>query len=188
MRLFLALLVLACLAAAEPPLQAPTATPPVQRVEVAEDVNVRSGPGTQYDLVGVLIPGQTSEILGRSPDGQWLQIVYVGGPSNTGWVLAQFVRVVGDISTFPTVQPPPTATRPPTSTPALPAAPGTPTVDPVEAGRLPTFTPPAPQVQPTLLPAQGAGPSAPFPPAALILGLLVLGTLGGLLSLLRGRR
>lgn len=174
--------------AVQPPAQAATNTLPPLRVEIptnGESVNVRTGPATEYDQVGVLVGGQSAEILGRSPDGRWVQIVYIGGPDNLGWVFAPNVRVVGDIAVMPTVMPPPTATLPPTdpffATPNL-TAPGP------DANRLPTFTPPAIEVRPTLLPAQGNQPAAAFPPAILIIVLVVLGSFGGLLSLMRSRQ
>jgi hypothetical protein len=175
---------------AAPALQAATPTLPAERVDIFDtDVNVRNGPGTYYDQVGVLVPGQTSAILGQSPLGDWIKIVYIGGPDNTGWVLADFVRIVGDNANIPTVLPPPTPTLRPTTTPE----PGS-TRGPLPIGtqvtgdgRLPTFTPPAVQARPTLLPAQGVREGAAFPPAVLIIVLFVLGSFGGILSVLRFR-
>jgi hypothetical protein len=171
--------------AAPMPQVAPT-TPPPWWVEIYEDVNVRAGPGTDYDLIGTLIPGQSSEILGRSPAGNWLKIRYVGGPNNEGWVLRDFVRVMGDAPNMPTLMPPPTPTLPPTPRPINPEPEGSATPDP-EANRLPTYTPPVVEARPTLLPAQGLRPASGFPPAAMILALFVLGSFGGVISLLRQR-
>src|SRR4026209_364730 len=94
--------------------QAATPTLPAERVEIFQDVNVRSGPGTESDQVGVLVPGQTSAILGQSPKSHWIKIEYIGGPDNTGWVVAEFVRIIGDNANIPTIVPPPTPTRRPT--------------------------------------------------------------------------
>jgi len=177
-------------AAAAPPGQAATETPPPNRVEIFQDVNVRGGPCTCYDQVGVLLPGQTSAIIGRNPEGTWYEIEYVGGPNGIGWVFKDLVRVIGDVNSMPTVIPPPTPTLPPTTTP-LPGVTTGPnfasTITPV-ANRLPTFTPPAAVAQPTLLPAQGVTSGGAFPPAVLIIVLFVLGTLGIMLSLLRLRQ
>ena len=57
-----------------------------------------------------------------------------------------------------------------------------------DAGRLPTFTPPAPEIRPTLLPAQGVTVQSGFPPAILITVLFVLGGFGGVLTIFRSRR
>src|SRR3990172_3877439 len=113
------------------------------RVEafLAEPTNVRAGPGTDYDLVGTLVKGQSGAILGqvlRSPY-VWLKIVYIGGPDNAGWVLKDLVRVAGDLNTVPILDLPPTPTLPPTSTAAGAAFERTPTPPPQP---LPTFTPP----------------------------------------------
>lgn len=177
-------------AAAAPLPQAATPTLPAERVEIFQDVNVRSGPGTEYDQVGVVVPGQTSAILGQSPDSAWIKIEYIGGPDNTGWVFAQFVRIIGDNANIPTLIPPATPTLRPTTTPE-PGATSGPLPIGTQAtgdGRLPTFTPPAVQSRPTLLPAQGVREGAAFPPAVLIIVLFVLGSFGGILSLLRFRR
>ena len=177
-------------AAAAPLLQAATVTPPANRVEIFQDANVRAGPGTDYDLVGVLIPGQTSPILGQSSDSSWLMIEYIGGPDNVGWVFAPNVHMIGDLPSIPTVSPPATPTLRPTTTPEPGSTSGPLPIETENpnAGRLPTFTPPAPQGRPTLLPAQGVRSGGAFPPAALIIVLFVLGAFGGMLSLLRIRR
>jgi hypothetical protein len=177
-------------ALAASPRQAATETQPANRVEIFADVNVRAGPCTCYDQVGVLLPGQTSAIIGRNPEGTWFEIEYVGGSNGVGWVFKDLVHMVGDLNTMPTVVPPPTPTLPPTTTPgpgdtqsSLFISSATP-----NANRLPTFTAPAAIAIPTLLPAQGVSTGGAFPPAVLIIVLLVLGTLGVLLSLLRLRQ
>jgi hypothetical protein len=167
--------------------QASSATPPPVRVEAFQQTNVRSGPGAYYDQVGVMVAGQVGEVIGRSPDSQWLKIVYIGAPENSGWVFRDFVSLVGELPNIPTVLPPPTPTLPPTPTPAVfgtPANLGTP--DPAE-NALPTYTAPAPIVRPTLLPVQGTRQAVSFPPAVLIIVLVVLGTFGGLVGMLRAR-
>ena len=176
-------------AAAQP---APTFTPvpagPQVIVYQDEPVNVRGGPGTQYDQVGILIEGQAAAILGVTEIGSftWFKIVYIGGPDNTGWVWKNLVGVLGDVLSAPTIIPPPTPTVRPTSTPGVLPADGSLTPSP-GATRLPTFTPPAVIVHPTLLPAQGAQQSGSVPPAMIILSLFVIGILGSLASLLRRR-
>src|SRR5258708_5457524 len=95
-------------AVAGPARPAATANLPPNRVEIFADVNVRAGPCTCYDLVGVLVPGQTSAIVGRNPEGTWFEIEYIGGPDGVGWVFKDLVHVVGDVNTMPTIIPPPT--------------------------------------------------------------------------------
>lgn len=59
-------------------------------------VNVRSGPGTQYDIIGQLNSGNEVLITGRSNDeSDWLRIDYLG---RDGWVAYFTVTVLGDAS------------------------------------------------------------------------------------------
>lgn len=185
---------LAALSLSAPAVRSAVAAPPAQataegvRVEVFEDVNVRAGPGTDYDLIGKMIAGQAEAVLGKATNGQflWLKVVYFGGPENTGWVLSGLVRVVGDVQAVPDLGLPPTPTRPATATlEVFVEATTTPGPD---AGRPPTFTPAAPSVRPTLLPVQGvASGSGAFPPALAIIVLFVMGVFAGLVSLVRSR-
>ena len=64
-------------------------------------VNVRSGPGTGYDILGRLSGGQRAGIIGKSDNDEWWQIRYGGQPA---WVSARYVRAIGDVRTVPTVQ------------------------------------------------------------------------------------
>ena len=156
-------------------------------VEAIEQVNARSGPGTDYDLIGVLIANQAAPALGRSPGGTWIKIHYPGGPDNTAWVFADLVRLNGVTrEQLPTVQAPPTPTLPPTATSAVILTAGVSSA--ASPTRRPTFTPPPPYVEPTALPTEGPVERAGFPPALLIIGLLTLGVLGLFGSFLRGRR
>lgn len=110
----------------QPTPEPPTPTPnPVVRFSVGQTVNVRSGPGTVYPVIGRLTAGQSFEITGKNAAGDWLQFRLDG---RAGWVTATLVSISGDLGTVQVAQnipPPPTATpRPrPTATPVPPAAP-----------------------------------------------------------------
>ena len=68
------------------PTPRPTATP--YHVSAAVAVNIRSGPGTNYDRVGLAQPGDTFEVIGRwagSPYN-WLKIRYAGHYSGKAWI------------------------------------------------------------------------------------------------------
>lgn len=161
-----------------------TGTPEGPMILVPEQVNVRIGPGIDYDQVGVLISGQQASALGRSPGGEWIQIAYPGVPGNVAWVYAPFVVLDQAQGMLPIVEPPPTATPRVTATidPTLAAQFS---MSNVPATRLPTYTP-APQVaQPTLDFATGDSGGG-FPPVLAILGLLAIGLIGLTISLLRG--
>jgi hypothetical protein len=180
-------------ARAAPPSQDPvlatvTGTPAGPQIIVPDQVNVRAGPSSYlYDIVGVLIAGQTAPAIGRSPGGEWIQIVYPGVAGNVGWVYSPNVRLM-DMGTgiLPVVEPPPTATPRATATidPTLAAqfnlGPGEPT-------RLPTYTPAPPAAIPTYAAEGPESGGISFPPILAIAGLLAVGGSGVLVSLLRGR-
>jgi uncharacterized protein YraI len=50
---------------------------------------VRSGPGTDYPVVGTLKQGEVCEITGRNPAGDWWQFNYGGQMT---WVSSQVVE------------------------------------------------------------------------------------------------
>lgn len=62
---------------------------------ILEQVNVRSGPGTDFDALGVLNPKDAVTIIGMNPDGIWLQIQYAKAPDGSGWVTASYVQANG---------------------------------------------------------------------------------------------
>ncbi|MCB0196941.1 MAG: SH3 domain-containing protein, partial [Anaerolineae bacterium] len=67
------------------------------------DLNVRSGPGTDYPILGLLKADQTAEITGLSPDGRWWQIAFSGTASGRGWVAAQYT-IAQNTDNVPIVQ------------------------------------------------------------------------------------
>ncbi|AEE95589.1 SpoIID/LytB domain-containing protein [Mahella australiensis] len=82
----------------------PTPTPTTQTgtVKVGSTLNVRSGAGTQYKVVGSLKNGTKVEVLGES--GSWYKIKY---GSITGYVSGQYL-VVSGTNPAPTPTPPST--------------------------------------------------------------------------------
>ena len=96
-----------------------TVTPADDTVYVIGAVNVRSGPGTEYAILGVAQPGETLKRTGTT--GKWSRVEYNGG---TGFVSNGYIS-----ATDPTVTPKPTATPAPTATP-VPTATPTPTATP----------------------------------------------------------
>jgi hypothetical protein len=172
--------------AAQPALQAtPAGTPNGPRIIVPEQVNVRLGPSLDYEKIGVLISGQEAPALGRSPGGEWIQIFYAGVQGNVAWVYAPNVILEAGQRLLPIVEPPPTPTPRVTAT-IDPTFAAQFNIGELQATRLPTFTPADPVVRPTITVLdQGRGGS--FPPVVAILGLLVLGLFGTVVSFLRGR-
>jgi endonuclease YncB( thermonuclease family) len=103
-------------------------------------VNLRSGPGTNYPLEGTLPPGQTVSAAARNAAGDWLVL------DSGAWVAAWVVTVTGDVNTLPVraAPPPPAAQQP--QQPQQPSRPSSggqsPAVQPTQAPAPPA--PPAP--------------------------------------------
>jgi uncharacterized protein YraI len=89
----------------------PTSQPGVPLVVTATDLNVRSGPGTNYSVLGLLKAGQSAEITGVSPDRQWWQIRFGGAADGRGWLAARYVTAQ-NTANVPVVQPPPAPVTP----------------------------------------------------------------------------
>ena len=72
------------------PTSRPTATP--YRVSAAVAVNIRSGPGTNYDRVGLAQPGDTFEVIGywAGSPYNWLKIRYTGHWGGEAWIAESF--------------------------------------------------------------------------------------------------
>lgn len=163
-----------------------TGTPRGPYVTVNLDVdfvNVRLGPSEYfYPKVGILLRGQTAPALGRSPDGAWIQVYYLGVPGNLGWIYAPNVSL-NSSGFLPIVEPPPTPTPPatPTINPTLEAA----FVQPQTPTRLPTFTPPAPLEN--LIFADNSEAASRVPLGLIVLVLGFVGILIAVISFLRGR-
>lgn len=164
----------------------PSVIPQGPTILVPELVNVRLCPDVSCDLVGVLIAGQTAPALGRTAAGLWIQIAYAGVPGNVAWVYAPFVVLQpSQAGELPIIEPPPTPTPRVTATidPTLAAQFNLNQITPT---RLPTFTPAPPVIAPTFEPSATARVGG-FPPILLILGLVVVGVFGLVISVLRGR-
>jgi uncharacterized protein YraI len=98
------------------PMPEPTDTPEVNQPPVVtageSDINMRNGPGTDYDIVGTLSAGKSLEIVGRNSDSSWWQ---VSAPDGLCWVAAGVTTVSNVDDSIPVVEAPPvpTLTEPP---------------------------------------------------------------------------
>jgi len=146
-----------------------------------DQINVRSGPGTLYPNIGVLVAGQEVPARGRTVAGLWIQIVYPGVEGNVGWVYAPLVTVRG--GDLPIVEPPPTPT--PRTTPTIDPTLAAQFVFDTPVPRPPTFTPPPPLVIPTFEPVAQHTATPGVPIILIIAGLGGLGGLFGVISLFR---
>ncbi len=92
-----------------------TPTPSVPEVTVTSATNCRTGPGTQYDLLYTLQPGQKAQVIGKyTPLNYWI-INFPGG--TMCWLWGQYAVVNGNVAALQDFQ------APPTPTPSMPAAP-----------------------------------------------------------------
>jgi hypothetical protein len=87
------------------PTRGPTPTPSPTPIEFAayrttEILRVRSGPGTQYDVIDKVPSNFVLDVLGRSQDKKWLAIAYPDFGS-LGWVSAEFVTPQNGFEQFP---------------------------------------------------------------------------------------
>lgn len=61
------------------------ATPITSSPTVTVDANLRSGPGTEFEILGGTVTGQAITIVGRNADGSWYRL------DNGGWVASRLV-------------------------------------------------------------------------------------------------
>jgi uncharacterized protein YraI len=62
---------------------------------IQQQINIRSGPGTSFNSLGVLNPQDVVSLTGKDATGAWLQISLSVGPDGKGWVNAAFVQAKG---------------------------------------------------------------------------------------------
>src|SRR5258706_667078 len=91
--------------------QPPTATPNGVVGTMKGTVNVRSGPGQVYLVIGQLRKGDQEQLVGANNDFTWYVINF---RQQQGWIAASLVTVFGDVKTLPVVAAPPTPVPSPT--------------------------------------------------------------------------
>ncbi len=124
----------------------PVASAPTAPQFTADDsVNVRQGPGTNYDLMGQVQPQTSYKLLAKNQDASWLEFNYNGDP---GWVSASLVNTTGDLSSVQVAQNLPESAAQPVAQAQQPATP------------VPAAPPPA---APTAAPAPAPAAPAPAP-------------------------
>lgn len=113
------------------PVPSPTPTPQPEAVVAVDLLNLRDGPGTNYDVLTMMEEGTRLKVVGRTEANDWLKVVTADG--REGWVFAEMVTVSGDLGAIAVAQAPPTPTPLPSPTPEAPMAipePPTPTPKP----------------------------------------------------------
>ncbi|MBI5053509.1 MAG: hypothetical protein HZC38_08820 [Chloroflexi bacterium] len=102
--------------------QPPTSTQPSgPSIKVKTAGFFRSGPGTNYEVLGSMAVNEEHPIVGRTQDGSWVAVQYT--PTRVVWIATSLVEVqngvIGGIPVRNTPAPPATATPiPPTPVPA----------------------------------------------------------------------
>jgi hypothetical protein len=109
----------------------PSLTPTVCSPNVVTTViaNVRSGPGTVYDVVGSIPAGGSAEVVGKSAGGEWWYINFAGGSGGHAWVAGSVVTANCIPATLVVIAAPPTPTN--TVTPKTPTKTATRTIPPL---------------------------------------------------------
>lgn len=130
-----------------------------------DNVEVRSGPSTEYPVIGVLNRGQTFTPNGRTPRGDWLQFPWEG---MDGWVHTQQLPVIYSgqlpvVRDFPPPPPPPSGSSPPGSPPSGPPPTESSPSDTLPPGSSPSDSPP-PDSPPPDSSTPGSPPAGPTGP------------------------
>lgn len=118
-----------------------TSTPELEIEVAVSSANVREGPGTNYDVVGIMMEKETAIVIGRTNDSSWYNIQLADG--SRAWIGSSVANTINSGSirvaaTIPapsvdvTPTSPPNPTSPPTqpTTTQLPAATSAPPTQP----------------------------------------------------------
>jgi hypothetical protein len=89
-------------------LSDPTTEEVIEKVVVTVNtvgvrLNVRAGPGTEYDIVARAAAGVEFNAIGRTEESDWVQVAIADLPSGNGWVSAFYVTVSGSLELVPVV-------------------------------------------------------------------------------------
>jgi len=81
---------------------ASTGTPGQLTAVVHQFPNVHSSPGTDSQIIGNLQDGTTVNVIGRTSDAAWLQVMLPDG--RRGWSSASLLTVTGGVNNVPVTQ------------------------------------------------------------------------------------
>jgi uncharacterized protein YraI len=97
---------------------------PAPQASLTQKLNVRTGPGTHYDSLGILPVNSVVWLTGRNETSSWLQIDFSNSPTGKGWIITGYVNAQGiqslpvlDSSGMPLADNPPTQETLPVITP-----------------------------------------------------------------------
>lgn len=117
-----------------------TPTPAAAQATASQGMNVRAGPGTNYQIIGAAQTGDRFTIKGKDPTGAWWQVDYNG---RDGWLFGQLVSAqnTDGVAVAQNIPPPP----PPTATPV--PRPTQPPAQPTQPPAAQPTQPPAPSTK-----------------------------------------
>ena len=147
-------------------LGAPITSPQLleaNEVRAAGIVDVRTGPSTDYPVVGLLTKGNGIQATGRDEAGEWIAIALAGPGGLTGWVPVVKLEGLSDVAALPSK-----AAGPGFQPPAAPVAESAPSPQQPVAAQQARNPQPAPTPVSRAAPSQAAAPVeqqvAPAPP------------------------
>ena len=82
--------------------------PNPQALVLADRLNIRTGPSTDYPIATLVEAGEIFDVIGRLRDGSWWQICCING--NPAWLIAEAVDIWGIQNLVPIVEVPPLPT------------------------------------------------------------------------------
>lgn len=119
---------------------APTATPTVVGIiQSLQRVNIRNGPGVDFEAFESLPPGTGVQIIGQNAEGTWYNIRLEDG--DEGWIVSRLLFIDDTPTPFPTATASPNLTALFLGTPLPTAILGGGTVTPTPPGAVQTSTP-----------------------------------------------
>ncbi|HEU0296397.1 MAG TPA: SH3 domain-containing protein [Anaerolineales bacterium] len=73
----------------------------VKYIMAQKDVRMRTGPGTQFSILGYIAAGQTAKVTGVSANGDWWRVICPDGSESACWVSADYSLTKPTDSPFP---------------------------------------------------------------------------------------
>ncbi len=82
----------------------PTSTPasPVTAL-VQGEINIRYGPGTEYDRLGLAQAGDVFDVIARHTQLPWVKILYPSSPNGEAWINAELLQFTGNLNELPAI-------------------------------------------------------------------------------------
>jgi len=91
-----------------PTVPLPPTDPNTPTATATDTINVRKGPGTQYESYGVATIGQSAPAIGQNQDGSWIAVAISTdiAPDGIGWVVAYAVTISPADAQLPVISSP----------------------------------------------------------------------------------